>query len=194
MNQLVIGLVGEKGSGKQTFSDLLKELANAEQNPSVGSLRICHMRFSDLLRDTLSLWDLPHSRSNLQNLAIAFNKTYGPATLSHAIYKRVQSEPAEIVILDGVRWLSDEELIRSFSKNKMVYITANSKTRFKRLKKRNGKIGEAEMDFNQFSKEENAETETYIPRIGQRSDVKIDNNGTLDELKELVKKFWQSLA
>jgi dephospho-CoA kinase len=47
---IVLGLVGEKGSGKQTFSDFLKKAAKGK--------KIAHMRFSDILRETLELWSL----------------------------------------------------------------------------------------------------------------------------------------
>lgn len=183
--QLVIGIVGEKGSGKQTFADFLKEIASDK--------RINHMRFSDLLRDTLTLWNLSHSRSNLQKVAIAFNSTFGEGTVSRALHKRVENDPADIVILDGVRWLSDEKLIREFPLNYLVYITADAKIRFERLKKRNDKIGEGEMDFAQFEREEKVQTETYIPQIGERSNLKIDNGGTFEDLNQKTRNWYLSL-
>jgi len=178
--QIVIGIVGEKGAGKQTLVDYLIDSSKA---------KICHMRFSDLLKDTLTLWNLPHSRSNFQQTAIIFNKTFGDGTLSRAIRKRVENEPSQIVVLDGVRWLSDEELIRSFPNSLMIYITASAEVRFARLKKRNEKIGEAEMNFDQFLEEEKVQTETLIPQIGQRCDIRIDNNGTFEDLQNEVKKI-----
>lgn len=60
----VIGLVGEKGSGKQTFVNFLKEIASspAERGPRNdrgGVLNIRQVRFSDILAQTLILWDIP---------------------------------------------------------------------------------------------------------------------------------------
>ncbi len=182
---IVLGLVGEKGSGKQTFADYLKKMAKGK--------KIAHMRFSDILKETLQLWSLELTRSNYQKASIAFNKTFGKGTLSNALYQRVMQQPADIVILDGVRWLSDEELINSFPKKYLVYITANPETRWERVTKRGEKAGESDASLEQFMAEEKVKTETLIPKIGKRADIKIDNNGTLADLERQVKQFVSKL-
>jgi dephospho-CoA kinase len=182
---IVLGLVGEKGSGKQTFSDFLKKAAKGK--------KIAHMRFSDILRETLELWSLELTRSNYQQLSIAMNKTFGKGTLSRALYQNVLKKDADIVILDGVRWLSDEELINSFDKKFMIYVTASAENRFERLKTRNEKVGEGDVTFEQFKAEEKVKTETLIPKIGKRADIKIDNNGTFDDLEKAVQNFIKQL-
>lgn len=136
--------------------------------------------------ETLQLWSLELTRSNYQQLSIALNKTFGDGTLSRAIYNRVMKQPADIVILDGVRWLSDEKLINSFPKKSLVYVTASSKNRFERLKKRHEKVGEAEKTFEQFIAEEKVETETLIPKIGKRADIKVGNNGSIEDLRKRI--------
>lgn len=178
---IVLGLVGEKGSGKQTFSDFLKDLA--------ADKKIVHMRFSDILRETLELWSLELSRTNYQQLSIAMNKTFGKGTLSRALYNNVLKKEADIVILDGVRWLSDEELLSSFPHKFMIYITADVEKRYQRVVKRKEKIGEGDATLEQFKAEEKVKTETLIPKIGKRADIKIDNNGTLEDLKKLVNQL-----
>ncbi len=182
---IVLGLVGEKGSGKQTFADFLKKEAKGK--------KIVHMRFSDILKETLELWSLELTRANYQQVSIAFNKTFGNGTLSKALYNRVMKQPADIVILDGVRWLSDEELINSFPQKFLIYITADAKTRWERLKLRGEKAGEANASLEQFMAEEKVKTETLIPKIGKRADIKIDNNGTFENLKTEVKSFVAKL-
>lgn len=59
---MVLGLTGEKGSGKETFVKLLAEL-----NPNQG---ITHLRSSDILRETLQIWSIPETRTNLQLLPV----------------------------------------------------------------------------------------------------------------------------
>ena len=177
----VLGLVGEKGSGKQTFADFLKKAAKGK--------KIVHMRFSDILKETLELWSLELTRSNYQQVSIAFNKTFGAGTLSRALYNRVMKQPADIVILDGVRWLSDEELINSFPEKFLIYITASAENRFERLKIRNEKVGEGDVSFDQFLAEEKVKTETLIPKIGKRADIKVTNNGSFQDLQKQVKDF-----
>lgn len=178
--KLIIGLVGEKGSGKETFGNFLKELLP-------GKL-IDRIHFSDLLVETLDLWDVPKTRNNLQILAQHMEK-FGAGTFSNAIKKRVENSKAEIVIVDGIRWKSDLEMLKSFPKNLLIYITANINLRYQRTKARKEKAFEEATTFRKFLKEEKAKNETLIPKIGKNADYKIVNNGSLDEFKVLVKDF-----
>ncbi len=183
---IVIGLVGEKGSGKETFSKFLKDLCPADQ--------IAHIRFSDILKDTLEDWDLPTSRENMQHLAVIMNQGFGEGTLTHAVYQRISKLKKKIIILDGVRWKSDVELLERFPKHFLIYITADLEARFKRLKKRAEKNGEDKATMDQFLREEKAPNELLIPEIGAQADVKIENNKTLNELKLEVEQFYQTLT
>lgn len=177
----IIGLVGEKGSGKETFGNFLMEAA-------IGK-KVLRIRFSDILNYTLKLWDIPQTRENLQKLAVVMDTGFGDGTLTHSIKSQIESTVADIIILDGVRWETDEILVRNFPKNFLVYITADPKIRFKRLKVRQEKLNEAKT-FEQFIKEEAAKNELLIPKIGGRADVKIENNGSFEQLKKEVEKFY----
>lgn len=181
---LIIGLVGEKGSGKDTFAKYFQEMS--EKSTS-------HIRFSDLLKQTLKLWDLPETRANLQKLAQELETGFGPGTVAHGLEKQIQETQAEVIILDGIRWMPDLQLLQEFPEHKLVYITASPKLRFERLKARGEKIGEGEMSFEQFLEEEKATNELFIPEIGSQADVKIENNGSMDEFKEAVQNFHTSL-
>lgn len=182
--KIVIGLVGEKGSGKETFVKLLTEVA--------PKLSIFHTRSSDILAETLEAWGLPKTRENLQDLAIIMKDKFGPATVSNAVAKRIDSSSQDLAIFDGVRWDSDVELIRSFSRNFLIYITADLMIRYERLKERKEKAFEEGTTFEQFMKEEKKENELLIPTIGQSADVAIINNTTLEEFKNKVENFYQT--
>jgi dephospho-CoA kinase len=179
--KIVVGLVGEKGSGKETFGDFLMEL--------VRDQKIVRVRFSDILNETLKFWSIDRTRENLQKLAVIMDEGFKKGTLTHAIYQRIHSLEADIVILDGVRWETDEKLIRSFPKNYLVYINADVDIRYERLKIRREKLDEAKT-YAQFMEEEKAPNEVLIPEIGKRSDFEVKNNGTFEELKKEVKNFY----
>lgn len=181
---LLIGLVGEKGSGKDTFAHYLQEISQK---------KIAHIRFSDLLKQTLKLWDLPLTRANLQKLAQVL-EDFGEGTVAHGLEKQIKEADAEIIILDGIRWKPDVELLKKFPNHKLVYITANPKLRFERLKSRGEKDGESEMTYEQFLEEEKAPNELLIPEIGSEADLKIENNGSIEEFKGQVEKFYASLS
>jgi uridine kinase len=170
---LVIGLVGEKGGGKGTAVRLI-----AEALPP--GTRCVGVRFSDLLRETLTLWHLPHTRANLQNLSRAMDAEFGSGTLAHAMGHRIATMQADVVILDGVRWEADRLLIRSFANNLLIYITANTRVRYDRLCARKENAKEHETSFAQFLEEEQATSERAISAIGATADVRIANEGALD--------------
>lgn len=176
----VIGLVGEKGSGKGTFGTILKEI--------LPQKTISRIRFSDVLTDTLSLWGIPQTRSNLQTLAVIMKNQYGPA-LSHAVYIRILRNTSDIVLLDGIRWQPDVDLLRSMPSNLLVYITAPTRIRYERTRERAEKPEESTMQYEQFLKEETSENEILIAKIGTTADFKINNTGTLEQFKKEVVKI-----
>lgn len=178
----LIGVVGENGAGKDTFTTFLTAAA--------APLIVSKHRFSDILYDTLNSWGLDTTRANLQNLAIIMDKQFGKGTVTRAAKSRIALDTADIVIVEGVRWKTDVPMIRSFDNNFIVYITASPSVRYERMKARGEKIGEKDFTFEQFEHEERAETELQIPEIGAEADYKIENNGSLDEFRKSVEEFF----
>lgn len=176
----VIGVVGEKGSGKGTFVHILQALATQS---------IECVKSSDILADTLTMWDIPLTRSNLQQLAIIMNGKYGNTSLSHAVEKRIGALPSSIVIYEGIRWPSDLDMIRKFPKHILVYVTAPAETRYKRTLARKEKVGEGEATFEQFMEEEKVLTETQIVKIAAEAEVRIENTGSKEDFEKKVKEF-----
>lgn len=181
----IIGLVGEKGSGKDTFARFLQEI--------IKDKSVAHLRFSDLLRQTLKIWGLLETRVNLQKLAQILEDGFGPGTLAHGIEIQIQKTNADIIILDGIRWWPDVKLLKKFSNHLLVYITADPKLRFERLTQRGEKDGESLMNFKQFQKEEQAKNELLIPEIGSEAGYKITNNSSIEDFKKEIEKFLNSL-
>lgn len=179
----IIGLVGEKGSGKDTFSKYLTEISDK---------KISHIRFSDLLKETLKLWDIEVTRANLQKLAQVL-EDFGEGTVAHGLEKKIENSNSEIIILDGIRWKPDVELLRKFPNHKLIYITADPKLRFERLKSRGEKVGESNMTYDQFLEEEKAPNELLIPEIGSEADIKIENNGTIEEFDKKIETLCSTL-
>lgn len=183
----VIGLVGEKGSGKQTFVNFLKEIA--------PNLNIRQVRFSDILAQTLILWDIPLTRPNLQKLAIVMNDAFGTQALANAAKFSIEGDTADLIILDGIRRQAEFELVRSMKNSLVIYITTDQKLRYERLKKRSEKVGEVGLDYEQFLKEESSKAESEIPKLSKKADLKLENNGTKDEFKKkIVEVYNQSLS
>jgi uridine kinase len=176
-----IGLVGEKGGGKDTFTNILTGLL---ANKTIG-----HIKSSDLLSETLKIWDLPLTRSNLQEIAILLDQGFGKGTVTHGVYEKMKANPSDVVIFDGIRWKTDAEMIKKFPNSFLVYITAPLELRYERTKARKEKMDEGVASFEQFIEEEKVATELEIPIIAKGADVVIENNGTLEDFRNSIESF-----
>ena len=179
----VIGLVGEKGSGKGAFAKILEEVAKPKQ--------VVPVRTSGLVRETLDMWHIQPTRVHLQKLAVIMDQTYGVGTLAEATYQRAIKVEADIIIIESIRWDADVALIRRFPKNVLVYITAPPAVRHVSTISRGEKMGESETTFEQFMEEEKAENEIHIPRIGALADYTIRNEGTIEQYKKAITDCYQ---
>jgi len=177
--QTIIGLVGEKGGGKGTLTKML----TAAAPPGVT---VASMRFSDLHRETLALWHLPITRQNMQELSRILVTAYGKDVIAHAMAMRIAEIDASIVVVDGVRWEDDRLLIRSFPKNILVYVTADPRVRFERIRGRGENHDDHQASFEQFMDEERALAEQSIARIGATADITIRNEGTMERFRTHV--------
>lgn len=181
----VIGLIGEKGSGKQTFVNFLKKIA--------PNLNIRQVRFSDILAETLMIWDIPNTRSNLQKLSLIMNEAFGQGSLANAAKFSIEGDYADKIIFDGIRRDTEAKLVKSMENSTLIYITATQNLRYKRLKQRSEKVGETGLTFEQFLEEEKSKAETNIPSLGKKADFKIENNGSLEEFKKNIETFFKKL-
>jgi uridine kinase len=173
--KLVIGLAGLPLAGKETVANKLEALIKSD------GYSVSRHRFSDTLRDTLDLWSIPHGRANEQILAQIMQRPGGfpEGILSHATKQRLLKDKTDVGILDGLRWDSDEKMVREFPaeglKSIVIYIVADEEHRFLRLQARN-RSGEATTTREAFAITNIQPTEIFIPEIGSRADITLTNN------------------
>jgi len=179
----IIGIIGEKGSGKGTCVDLITKISKSK-----GLTTEC-VKTSALLAETLTLWNIPHTRNNLQYLAIIMNKQYGDTTLSDALRNRIEKSSADIVVYESIRWQSDLDMVRSFANNLVIYVTAPVSVRYDRTVHRGEKIDEAHTTFEKFVADEQVATETEIVDLSRYADIKIENIGTEEDLENKLRNF-----
>lgn len=184
MAKIIIGLVGEIGSGKGFFIDVAKRLYSDKQIQSI--------KFSSVLSDVLEVLSMEKSRNNLQKMAIAIDEMFGDGTFNNAVKQRVIYTDSKIIIVDGMRWPADEKMIRDLN-GKIIYITADQKTRYKRTLNRDEKKGESEATFKEFQKQELMKNETFIKDIGSRADYKIINETTIEDFENKIKEVIRQI-
>jgi len=184
MAKIIIGLVGETGSGKDTVAHYLKRRYDVQL-----------LRFSQPLKKTLDLFFNKSSKEDQSWLYSVFKERFGEDILHQGVRRYVEQHDG-IMCVNGMRMMKDLEFIRSFKHNYVIYVTADQKLRWERTVSR-GEKSDDRQSFEDFQKfESSSETEKDIPKIGAQADFIIKNDGSMDELlwqvddvmKEILKK------
>lgn len=181
MQKIIIGLVGEKLSGKDTTANYLEQKYSAE-----------HFRFSHILDDILKILNLPLSRRNEINLGLGLRNIFGNHVLVDALHKRMESSQSNTVVVNGIR-MDEFDVIKSWPDAKIIYVTAPAELRFERYKQRHEKVDDAVMDFENFKTQDNEPTEVGIPALGAKADYRIDNVESLENLYGKVDEIIKEL-
>ena len=181
MAKKIIGLIGEMGAGKDTFCDYLKE---SYQN-------VYFLKFSDALTEILKMFFDDVKREDQQWLSSALRERFGQDVLVKALVKKIEKITDGIIILNGVRRPDDFKALRSIG-GKLIYVTADVKLRWERVKVR-GEKADDDVPFEKFVEMGKAEAESLITAIGVQADIKIENNGSKEEFYQKVKESIDSI-
>ncbi len=173
MAKIIIGLVGETGSGKDTVAHYLKRRYDVQL-----------LRFSLPLKKTLNLFFNKSSKKDQAWLYSTFKKRFGEDVLHQGVRRYVQQHDG-LMCVNGMRMLKDFDFIKSFDNSYIIYVTAEQELRWKRVTSRGEKSDDRQSleDFQNFESE--TETEKNIPEIGSKADFTVKNDGTMDDL------LWQ---
>jgi dephospho-CoA kinase len=171
---LVIGLAGRIGSGKGTVAAYLKERYKAKK-----------FVYSDILGDMLDRLHLPRTRDNLQKLGKGIREQLGDDVLVNAMLEDVKGSTARILIIDGVRYVNEVDMVRGFDESLLIFTDAPVLTRYERCVARAQK-GEGKEGFSDFELRDNAPTELELDQVKEMADHVIDNSGSVADLFEKV--------
>ncbi|MDH4330503.1 MAG: AAA family ATPase [Candidatus Moranbacteria bacterium] len=174
----IIGLVGEIASGKGTVSKYLQEKHNAKV-----------YRFSDVLREILSVLYLDCDRKNLSELSLCLRETFGEDILSNALVRKVLNDEHDLIILDGVRRKEELKFFDEIEGFQLVYVECDIKDRYKRIIERGENMDDKNKTFEDFKKDHERDAEIRIRELKERADKVIDNDGSLEELYDKVDKI-----
>ncbi|OGE31698.1 hypothetical protein A2631_00955 [Candidatus Daviesbacteria bacterium RIFCSPHIGHO2_01_FULL_44_29] len=184
-NKIIIGLIGEKGAGKETFTQLLR-------NTLLQTTQVINT--SNLMAETLELWTLEKSRHNLQQIALLMERTFGEGTMNRALAEKVNNSTAEVIIWDSIRFPNTFDFVNTLPRSILVYITASAEARYERIRLRKQKVGEDQMTLQEFIDNEQVGTEKDIPMLGHKADFTLDNNGNMNQLEKQVRAFCQQFG
>lgn len=180
--KIIIGLLGETGSGKDTVAKYLEEKYKAKL-----------MRFADPIKDTLSIYFDKLSKEDQAWLYLVFKNRFGEDILSKAMAKRVDDEESQLIIINGVRMPSDYDFVKKYPNSQVLYITASENTRWQRVASR-GEKSDDNITIEKFKELDRVETEVHIPEIGAKADKTIHNEKDLDYLLNEVDQYMKDLG
>lgn len=180
--KIIVGLLGETGSGKDTVAKYLKKKYGAKL-----------MRFADPIKDTLSIYFDKLSKEDQAWLYLVFKNRFGEDILSKAMAKRLNDEKSQLIIINGVRMPSDYDFVKKYPDSQVLYITASEKTRWQRVTSRFEKSDD-NISLEKFKELDRVETEIHIPEIGAKADKIIHNEKDLEYLLGEVDKYMTELG
>ena len=175
--KLVIGLAGRIGAGKGTVAEYLKKRYGAQQ-----------FVYSDILGDILKRLHTPVTRESLQVLGKGLRDTLGKDVLVNAMKGDLEHGKGEMRLVDGIRYVNEVKMIRTFPQNALIFVDAPLEVRYERAKKRAEK-GEALLSLDEFKELERAATEAELDKVRSMADFVIDNGGGVKDLYKKVDKL-----
>jgi dephospho-CoA kinase len=176
--KIILGFTGLIACGKDTASDYFAEKYDAKQ-----------VKFSASMKDIMDRVYISPVRKNYQIISRVLRESFGQDLFSKVVAKDVKNLEADLIIVDGVRRIQDIDFLKDIDGFKLISVEVDSKTRFERIKNRNEKPGDTTKTWEEFQKEDVAETEITIPDLMKRADVTIDNNGNLEDFYKQLDKL-----
>lgn len=180
--KIILGITGEMASGKDTVTKYLVEKYDAKQ-----------FRFSDPLRDILDRLHLPQVRKNLAGISHAVRQEFGEGILAHVIENDAKKDKHELVVIDGIRRLSDIDLVKKLPEFTLIYVEADMQRRYERLTGRRQNADDPTKTFEEFKQDHLLETEISVPPLRVDARYIINNDGTLEELHAQADKVIEEL-
>ncbi len=187
MKRLYIGLAGKIKAGKGTF---VKTLSSIAANSQPIPLSVSKISFSTTLMNIIKEAEIKTiPRGVLQQLSDGLRPVLGPDWLANATKQKALREDADIVILDGVRWETDVEMVRSLQPSLLIYIEASDEDRYRWASENSEKDNEQGLSQKQFDEQELAPSEVYIPQIKAQADFVFYNTSTLLDYLQSIKRW-----
>jgi dephospho-CoA kinase len=192
----IIGLAGGIGSGKSTVADILKELGAVTLDlDKVGHLVLKQAGIRGRLVDEFGK-DILDTQGNIDREIlgdIVFNDTQALGKLNSIVHPAIDAyvsdkageysrQGVEVLVLEAAVMLEAE---RDWQVDEIWVTTSSEGKVIERLKGR--------PDFSEETVTARILSQMSGEERARRADVVIDNNGSLDELRDRVRLEWEKL-
>jgi dephospho-CoA kinase len=173
----IIAFVGMPASGKGEAANLVKEMGYTVVN------------MGDVIREEVRLLGLEPTDENLGGIGTQLRREEGLAAVARRCIPKLASLDVDTAIVDGVRNIEEVDLFKGKFGDDFILINieANDNDRLERIRKR-GRADDKLMDVDALRVRDERELGWGMGESIKRADLTIENNGTVEEFREKVKK------
>jgi dephospho-CoA kinase len=182
MSKLILGFTGPIASGKEVAKKYIENKYEASS-----------FKFSTILRNILNSIDVDQNRNNIMALSTFLRGQYGEDILAKAIAKSVIESDKNLIVVDGIRRMSDIEYLKKVPGFVLIAIDAKPEIRYTRSVARNENPGDDVKTFAEFTADHIRETEATIPEVMSYSNYQIDNSSNLESLYQEIDKMMEKI-
>jgi dephospho-CoA kinase len=173
---LIVCLTGMPGSGKSTVAKFLKEYG------------FSLVTMGDVVREEAKRSHIELTDTNLGNLMVKMRSDMGPGAIAYLIKGEIEKIKTTLkstnFVVDGIRSLSEVEILKTVGSVRLLSIHASTKTRFEHLKIR--ARDDAPLTVQDFENRDQRELLVGISEAIALSDEVLSNNSlTIGELKRI---------
>jgi dephospho-CoA kinase len=179
---IILAIVGPIGSGKGTASSFLERRYAAKTFKSSGPLR-----------EVLEVLHLEVNREHMQLLSRVLRENFGQDILAHIGKHRITTAPARINIIDGARRLDDISPFQDQENFFLIYVDAQTETRYNRIVARAENGGDREKSYSEFLREEASEAEMRTQELKAIADFVVDNSKEESDFTDAIESIVSQL-
>jgi dephospho-CoA kinase len=187
---LIVALTGMPGAGKTTVARYLSQKG------------IPLLIMGDVVREVAEIDGLEPTSDNLAKLMLRLRKKSGPEAIAHLIEDKIKlmkkkDKKLSVVIVDGIRSMTEVQVLRSIGTVKLLAIHGSTLTRYTHVKER--RRSDVPSTIDEFDKRDKIEMEVGISNAIALADESISNNDiSIPELCErsfvTVQKWIQEIG
>ncbi len=181
MAKLILGIIGQRLSGKDTVGEYLVEKKNAYQ-----------IKYSHILDEILQILDQPNSRRNEIDLGMALRNVFHEGVINAAVKRKLLDTEKDLAVVNGIRFWDEYEMVKALG-GKFLYITAPQEILYQRFLSRRQKADDSVLSAQDFLALENEPTEIKIAELGKKCEYVIENTGSKANLYEKIEKILGDL-
>lgn len=175
----VVAISGMPGAGKGVASEAGKQLG------------FDVLVLGDVIREETQRRGLEPTPRNMGTVMLQVREDEGAAAVAKRLLPKIEASRANLLIVEGVRSLSELAELKSKYEVVMVAIHASPKTRFQRLLSR-GRSDDPKT-WEVFYERDDRELKVGLGNVISLADIVVTNEGTIAELQEAVKAALSKL-